>query len=166
MEKTEARQRKLLLQEFFHVGLDSSDPFESHYSYFQDADEEIDPLRSALMRILPTRLTYSRQERLERKKEYSEGKPPRVVSNFIDRLVRFIIAFTGGIFLVVPMIIMTLNSSQTKSLVTVSVAVIIFSLVLSFVVRVSNVETLASTATYAAVLVVFVGTSSGSDISS
>lgn len=162
MDKSEARQRKFLLQKFFDFGLDAGDPFESHYSYFQDADEDIDPLRSVFMRILPVRLTYSRQERLERKKEYSEGKPPRAVSDFIDRLVRFIMAFTGGIFLVVPMIIMTLNSSQTKSLVTVSVAVVVFSLILSFVVRVSNVETLVSTATYAAVLVVFVGTSSGS----
>ncbi|KAM0256155.1 hypothetical protein ACHAQJ_005132 [Trichoderma viride] len=160
MEKTEIPHRKLLLQKFFHSDLDFGDPFESHYSYFQDAEEEVDPLRSALMRNLPVRLAFSRQERLERGKEYYEGKPPRVVSKFVDRLVRFIMAFTGGIFLVVPMIIMTLNSSQTKSLVTVSVAVVIFSLVLSFVVRVSNVETLVSTATYAAVLVVFVGTSS------
>lgn len=118
------------------------------------------------MKYLPVQLTYSWQERLERGKEYSEGKSPRVVSNFVDYLVRLIMAFTGGVFLVVPMIIMTLNASQTKSLVTVSVAVGIFSLILSFVIRVSNIEALVSTATYAAVLVVFVGTNSGGDSSS
>jgi hypothetical protein len=37
---------------------------------------------------------------------------------------------------------------------------VVFSLVLSLGIRVSNVETLVATATYAAVLVVFVGTSS------
>lgn len=59
------------------------------------------------------------------------------------------------------MVIMILNPSETKSVVTVSMAVVIFALVLSFGIKVSNVETLVSTATYAAVLVVFVGTSSG-----
>lgn len=83
------------------------------------------------------------------------------MSAFVDRLARFVIAFAGGVFLVVPMIIMTLRPSETKSLVTVSVAVVIFSLILAFGIRVSNVETVVSTATYAAVLVVFVGTSSG-----
>ncbi|KAL7796739.1 hypothetical protein V8C37DRAFT_371316 [Trichoderma ceciliae] len=166
VEKTQIQHRKLLLQRFFQSGLDLSDPFESHYSYFQDSDEKIDPIRSALMRYLPSHLAFSRQESLERGKEFVEGKTPRAVSDVVDWLVRFIMAFTGGVFLVVPMIIMTLNASQTKSLVTVSVAVVIFSLLLSFVVRVSNVETLVSTATYAAVLVVFVGTSSSGGSSS
>lgn len=57
---------------------------------------------------------------------------------------------------------MTLQPSEKKSLVTVSVAVVNFALILAFGVKVSNVETLVSTATYAAVLVVFVGTSGGS----
>ncbi|KAL7952774.1 hypothetical protein V8C34DRAFT_309765 [Trichoderma compactum] len=161
VEKADIPHRKLLLQRFFHSDSDFNDPFESHYSYFQDADEKIDPLRSVLMKYLPVQLTFSRQERLDRGREYSQRKPPRAVSSFIDHLVRFIMAFTGGVFLVVPMIIMTINASQTKSLVTVSVAVVIFSLILSFAIRVSNVETLVSTATYAVVLVVFVGTSSG-----
>ncbi|KAL7909802.1 hypothetical protein GGI35DRAFT_451060 [Trichoderma velutinum] len=160
VEKADIPHRKLLLQKFFRSNSDFGDPFESHYSYFQDADEKIDPLRSALMKYLPVQLTFSRQERLERGREYSEGKSPRALSTFIDHLVRFLMAFTGGVFLIVPMIIMTINASQTKSLVTASVAVGIFSLILSFVIRVSNVEALVSTATYAAVLVVFVGTSS------
>ncbi|UKZ75689.1 hypothetical protein TrVFT333_003381 [Trichoderma virens FT-333] len=164
VEKVNIQHRKLLLQKFFDPDLDPGDPFESHYSYFQDANEEIDPIRSALMRYLPVHLAFSRQECLERGKEFAEGKRPRLVSDFVDRLVRFLMAFTGGVFLVVPMIIMTLHPSQTKSLVTVSVAVIIFSLVLSFGVRVSNIETLVSTATYAAVLVVFVGTSTNGGI--
>lgn len=54
-----------------------------------------------------------------------------------------------------------LRPSETKSLVTVSVAVVVFSLILAFGIRGSNVETLVSTATHAALLVVSAGTSSG-----
>lgn len=98
-------------------------------------------------------------------KEYEDGKPPRHVSEFVDRLARFVIAIAGGVFLIVPMVVMTLGPSETKSLITAAAAVMIFALILSFGIRVSNVETLVSTATYAAVLVVFVGTSSPTDTS-
>lgn len=161
LSKSEETKRKLLLERFFPQGQDAGmpNPLQSHYAYFEDADEKIDPLRTALMRYLPPQLTYSHKERTQRKREYSQGETPKQVSATVDRTVRFAMAFTGGAFLVVPMIVMTLRQSQTKSLVTVSVAVTLFALILSFVVRVSNVETLVSTATYAAVLVVFVGTS-------
>lgn len=115
------------------------------------------------MNNLPSRLTFSPHERLARAKEYEEGHSPREVSGFIDRLARFVIAIAGsGIFLIVPMIIMAIQPSIQNSLITVSVAVVVFSLVLSFGIQGTNLETLVSTATYAAVLVVFVGTSSGS----
>jgi len=161
LEKLEMRKRKLLLLKYFLTQNDFNDPLQSHYSSFQEADDKIDPLRGIFMRYLPAWLTFSHEEKAARKMEYSEGKAPKEVSVFVDRLVRFIIAVTGGGFLVVPMVLMTLAQSQTKSLVTVSVAVVFFALILSFGIRVSNVETLVSTATYAAVLVVFVGTSTG-----
>lgn len=161
LDKSETITRKLLLQRFFRSETDFNDPFHSHYAFFKDDDKKIDPVRRALMNFLPVHLSYSDEEKRQRSKEYAERKRPLRVSRFVDRLVRFIIAITGGIFLVVPMIIMTLKPSETKSLVTASVAVVVFTLLLSFAVRVSNVETLISTATYAAVLVVFVGTSSG-----
>lgn len=115
------------------------------------------------MNHLPSRLTFSSHERQVRMKEYEDGKPPRHVSELVDRLARFVIAIAGGVFLIVPMVVMTLGPSETKSLVTAAAAVMIFALILSFGIRVSNVETLVSTATYAAVLVVFVGTSSSTD---
>lgn len=164
LDEEEAQERKFRLHEYFFSSADAIDPWVSHYSYCEDVerrDAEIDPLRKALLRTLPLPLTYSHHERQAREKEFSDGLLPREVSEFVDRLARFVIAITGGIFLVVPMIIMTLRPSETKSLVTVSVAVVIFALILAFGIRVSNVETLVSTATYAAVLVVFVGTSSG-----
>jgi VIT1/CCC1 family predicted Fe2+/Mn2+ transporter len=169
LPKKEMRRRKLLLQGYFQVlglGQHSKDPFHSHYSYFDDAEahRNIEPLRQALMRYLPPWFTYSHEEKAERKREYGEGKVPRGVSTPVDRLARFLVALTGGSFLIVPMVIMSLNASQVKSLVTVSLSVLLFTLVLSFVVRVSNVETLVATATYAAVLVVFVGTTSSGTI--
>lgn len=112
------------------------------------------------MRNMPAFIAFSSEERMFRSREYSEGKAPREVSAFVDRLTRFLVAMTGAIFLVVPMIIMTLHQSQTKSLITVSVSVISFSLIMALGVRVSNVEALISTATYAAVLMVFLGVNS------
>ena len=154
------RLRKALLQRYFQSDDDFQDPIHSHYCFFEDEQSHIDPLRATLMRYLPVALTYSSEERRQRPREYEEGKAPLLASAFVDRSVRFITAMTGGVFLVGPMLIMTFDPSQTKSLLTVSVALVVFSLVLSFGIRVSNVETLVATATYAAVLVVFVGTSS------
>lgn len=60
----------------------------------------------------------------------------------------------------VPMIIiMTLHQAKTKSLIAVSICIILLALMMALGVRVSNVETLVSTATYAAVLMVFLGVS-------
>jgi hypothetical protein len=60
------------------------------------------------------------------------------------------------------MLIMAIHPSTTKSLIIVSVSVFLFALALTSGVRVTNNEGLVSTATYAAVLVVFVGSSTGS----
>lgn len=78
------------------------------------------------MRYMPSFLAFSNEEKMSRPREYSERKAPRQVSVAVDRLTRFIVAITGGIFLVVPMIIMTLHQSKTKSLITVSVCIFFF----------------------------------------
>lgn len=115
------------------------------------------------MRMLPGRLAFSPEERTQRAREYREGKLPMQASKTIDRLASFLVAVAGGAFLIVTMLIMTLGGpSLNTSLVTVSVAVLVFALVLAFAVRGSNAETMVATATYAAVLVVFVGISLGS----
>lgn len=135
--------------------------FWSHYAYYDEGTPRIDPFRAFLMRKLPVYFTYSEEERSARGLEYNEGKKPKDVSSFVDHLARFLIAITGGLFLVIPMLVMAIDTSQKKSLITVSLSVLLFALTLSFGVRTTNVEALVSTATYAAVLVVFVGTSSG-----
>ena len=110
---------------------------------------------------MPRRLTYTKAEMDSRIEEYLGDLPPQDVSPFVDKLARFIIAITGGAALVVPMLIMSLPSIQrTKSLITVSISVTLFAAMMSVAMRASNTETLVATATYAAVLIVFVGTSS------
>ena len=153
--------RRILLQRWFQRRFGTGELFYSHYAYFDEADTTTDPFRGYLMRTLPVYFTYSKNERLDRSMEYEEGKEPKDVSPFVDHLARFVIAITGGLFLIAPMLVMAIDTSQKKSLITVSVSALLFALVLSFGVRTSNVEALVSTASYAAVLVVFVGTNSG-----
>ena len=120
----------------------------------------IDPLRSFLKRVLPNCLTWTYEELSRRsQEEFFAGLAPEEISPFVDTLARFIVAITGGLSLVVPMLVMRLDEHLKKSLITVSVAVLLFSTLTALMFKASNVETLAATATYAAVLVVFVGTS-------
>ncbi|KAL6718703.1 hypothetical protein ACLMJK_002937 [Lecanora helva] len=118
-----------------------------------------DPLRRALSRFLPQTLTWTVEEIDSRFDDWRLGKRSTITSPFVDRLARFIVALTGGLSLVVPMLIMRIHQNTTKSLVTTSVAVILFSGIVSVGFNASNAETLGITAAYAAVLVVFVGTS-------
>lgn len=155
------RQRDLS-QAFPEIADLEGGPFNSQYcALFSPAGIPSDPIRKALSGILPRRLTYTKAEMESRLDEYLAGRPPATISPFVDKLTRFVIAFTGGASLVVPMLIMSLPSTnQKKSLITVSVAVTLFASLLSIGIRASNSETLVATATYATVLVVFVGTSS------
>ncbi|KAF7948105.1 uncharacterized protein EAE97_003516 [Botrytis byssoidea] len=136
------------------------DPFNSVYRRLPDQSLiPVDPLRKWLKAHLPSQLTYTKRELLLRTDEYLKGEPPEQVSLFVDKLARFIVAFTGGISLVVPMLIIKIGKNLTKSLVTTSIAAVLFAGITSLVLRANNTETVAATATYAAVLVVFVGTS-------
>lgn len=153
-------QRLDIEQGFIEVGDVSDDPG----AYRRLPDRSIlasDPLRDVLKAVLPKNLTYTKREIHRHTSEYLKGLPPTEVSPFVDRMARFIVAFIGGAALLVPMLIMRLpRATLAKSLVTVSVAVLLFAAFLSVFMRASNTETMISTATYAAVLVVFVGTTS------
>lgn len=73
---------------------------------------------------------------------------------------RIVMAMFGGVALIGPMLVMTLHPSRNTSLITVSVATFLFALLLAFLARDSaGKDVLGATAAYAAVLVVFVGTS-------
>lgn len=73
---------------------------------------------------------------------------------------RFVMALFGGVALIVPTVIMAKVEGINVSLITTSIAVLFFSLVLAVFAKDSTgKDVLGATAAYTAVLVVFVGTS-------
>lgn len=68
-------------------------------------------------------------------------------------------ASAGGLILIVPMLIMANLRSQTASLITTCVAMFLFAVGVTFGTQLKPDQVLGATAAYAAVLVVFVGTS-------
>lgn len=153
-------KRRDLTHAFPEIAGLPGDPFNSAYRRLPDQSLiPVDPLRKWLKARLPSRLTYTKREQLFRTDEYLKSEPPEQVSPFVDKLARFMVAFAGGLSLIGPMLIMRIGENLTKSLVTTSVAVVLFSGITSLVLRANNTDTVAATATYAAVLVVFVGTS-------
>lgn len=71
---------------------------------------------------------------------------------------RIMLAAIGGAFLIAPMWLMVLNGGLYSTLGTTTGCVAIFGLVMAFMLE-EGKDVLGSTAAYAAVLVVFVGTS-------
>lgn len=81
------------------------------------------------------------------------------MDSIIDVLARQIVAFLGGICLVIPLIMTTFLASVGARFVIVCCCVLLFSFFIGIATKASN-EDLGATAAYTAVLVVFVGTSS------
>jgi VIT1/CCC1 family predicted Fe2+/Mn2+ transporter len=153
-------KRQDLTQAFPEIADLPGDPFSSAYRRFPDQSLiPRDPLRDWLNAHLPCRLTYTKNEQHLRTDQYLNGEAPEEISPFVDKLARFLVAFSGGMSLVVPMLIMRIQETLAKSLITVGVAVVFFAAIISLVLHANNTETVTATATYAAVLVVFVGTS-------
>ena len=69
-------------------------------------------------------------------------------------------ALFGGVALIVPVLIMAFHPTRNTCLITTTVATLLFALILAFEARDSRgKDVLTATAAYAAVLVVFIGTS-------
>lgn len=79
------------------------------------------------------------------------------ISPAVDRLARFSVALVAGVFLLVPMIVLSYVGRKKYVLATTCLFVVFFAGTMSLATRASNQELLTATATYAAVLVVFVG---------
>ncbi|KAJ6013493.1 hypothetical protein N7540_008084 [Penicillium herquei] len=78
----------------------------------------------------------------------------------LDFLSRLVMALFGGAALIVPMLIMTLHPSKLNSLLTTSLFVVGIAVILAWFMKDAGPkDILGATAAYAAVLVVFVGTS-------
>lgn len=145
---------------FPSISTRSGAPYDTTYLTLQRSIVfQTDAVREFLRKYLHRRLSWSPEERRTNRVGYNQGRSPKLYSPFLDRLARFIVAVGGGCALIVPMLIMTFNPSTTKSLVTTSTAVVLFALAMSMAFQTDNKDTLTATATYAAVLVVFVGTS-------
>lgn len=89
-------------------------------------------------------------------------KGPLVYQNTIklaEFFVSLLIALASGAFLIVPLCILSYQHGREAHLVTVSIAIIIFSFAISLAIRTSGPETIAASAAYAAVLVVFLSNS-------
>lgn len=76
-----------------------------------------------------------------------------------ELLLRFSMALTGGLFLIIPMITMTCVPGKVASLVATCVAMLSFAIGITLKTQLKADQVLAATAAYAAVLVVFVGSS-------
>jgi hypothetical protein len=116
-----------------------------------------DPIKDWLRRHMPRRLTWTKAEIKRREMDYICQMDPEELSPFVDRFGRAIIAIGGGATLLVPMIVMSIHPSLTKSLITVSAAVVLFAILLSQLFAAAYSDILTITTAYAAVLVVFVG---------
>lgn len=81
--------------------------------------------------------------------------------NFTRKFQQLILAFAAGASLLVPMIIMTFQTSRTARLIVVSVATILFGMCFALASN-SKENILGGTAAYAAVMVVYIGTASPS----
>jgi hypothetical protein len=75
------------------------------------------------------------------------------------RLLRFSMAALGGLLLMVPVVVMATVPGLVSSLVTTCIATLVFAFLVAWRTELGPNEVLATTAAYAAVLVVFVGTS-------
>jgi chromate transport protein ChrA len=61
------------------------------------------------------------------------------------------------VLLVVPLMILSNQEKKALHLLTVSVCIVVFSLLVSMASKASNLETMAAVAVYAVVLVMFAG---------
>ena len=92
-------------------------------------------------------------------KTQREEKRKMQAEAFWRSVRRFGMAIAGGMALIIPVIIMTLCEGLTESLVTTSVATILFAVFVTWYSNANEGDIVGATAAYAAVLVVFVGTS-------
>ena len=100
--------------------------------------------------ITPTQVTRANYNRMQRLKAMERQ----------DRLIeRVLAAILGGLSLIAPMLIMAIHPSLGKTLITSSVATLIFALGLAWKSTAAVETLLGTTAAYAAVMVVFVGVS-------
>jgi hypothetical protein len=139
------------------------EPFDTeNYRRLHPTKEAADLLdaRNMVAKYLPTQFTWRKEDKETRHELYELGYKPKTLSKGADILARLIVAMGGALFILVPMYIMALHQNLTNSLVTTTVAVLLFVLVCLIPLKMANDQIFASTFAYAAVLMVFVGLTS------
>jgi hypothetical protein len=137
-----------------YISIVSNSRRTGRYLEFLKRDPTSSRLASFVISLLSWKFTSKRTER-----ELDDG---RVSYNFsaghatllVQIIASTVVAISGG-----SLLIMSFDANRTKSLVTVSCSVLLFGCFLGAVIRGKSSEIFVATATYAAVLVVFVGTS-------
>jgi hypothetical protein len=136
------------------------------YCNFHAPSPAVDQVRSLLQQILPQRVILSDASLFyklyKRRPEELPRPSPRQLSPVVDGFARILVATTGGVFLLVPMIIMTWVTNVHIRLIIVSVSVLWFAISIALTSKATNQELITATAAYTAVLVVYVGTTSSS----
>jgi len=74
-------------------------------------------------------------------------------------ITRFLVALAAGVFMVIPLVTVSYQESLKAHLVTISIWILVFSLLVSTTMKTSNQATIGVSATYAAILSVFVSNS-------
>jgi hypothetical protein len=127
-----------------------------------------DPFRHNLRRFLRGIWFFKRNRKVKQDQEWrGDGtataklesdlkKSYQNTNDLAEYITRSLFGLLAGPFLVVPLVVLSKQSSDDAHLTTVSVCIVIFSLVVSLLTRASNQEIMAASAAYAAVLVVFV----------
>jgi hypothetical protein len=79
-----------------------------------------------------------------------------------DTIWRILVALAVNVFIVVPLAILSYQSSKATQLITISVWIVVFSFLTCIFLKTSNQATVAVIAAYAAVLSVFISNGSAS----
>ncbi|CZR52869.1 uncharacterized protein PAC_02746 [Phialocephala subalpina] len=131
-------------------------------------------LQDPLQRCLNKCLRWFRFRRLSKNPDNERGVSPTYCDRtthkwsyqntvaVADIVWRILVALAANIFIVVPLAILSYQSSKGTQLITVSVWVVVFSFLTSIFFRASNQATVAVISAYAAVLSVFISNGSTS----
>jgi hypothetical protein len=123
--------------------------------------ETPDSLREFLSTRLPDSLVYTASERewvgvmrttFKGKEQYGRG----IV---IDHAARIVFGLYGAVALLIPLVVLNFIQSVNYRILAATMFVLVFSLQLAILSNASNQELVTATAGYAAVLVVFIGSS-------
>ena len=126
--------------------------------------QQTDNIRDWLSKDPLTKITQSSSERriLRNAKTLFESGRARNYGNWtrLDKIARVVFGFIGIVSLIAPLFALSYIKPKGYRLMTTALFVAIFTTVFSIISTASNQELIAVSAAYAAVLVVFVGTTS------